>query len=706
MARPAAEIADLVDLSPEALMADPEILWTAGPREVAARALAYAHATEARSYDEIGFRWTAALPVRDTSPLQTFRRVQIAHERALSKREDPLVERVRREQPLLRHRSIEGPQEGRVRYEYDHEFIHLLRLRTDDHGRPQEDLYTFPVTALPSMFAQGAEERDEPVLLAHTARPALSAMRWLPLRTVIEEAAFPRMQDCRDALVEQIVPGGFYAFLSHRWLTPTHPDPDGRQACFAAWQLVASVCDAVRVAGQRGLHAPRQFSSPLGFVIGVAGSDLAESILVNVLRSALDEAMLDGALAEIVPLERKLSDLGVGQAGSDTDLAELRALLRERPVLDGLVSRIHVWYDYSCLPQGLRDTADEALLAAGLHELVAFQLLGRTVVLLDETEDYLSRGWCTLEAIVADSELGGHDLLVGSERRTAREGRTEFYFETLLEDRPHLVWRAMLDTEVFGTQSPEECLRRLSLRLTEQRDVTIVYDHLRTIRAPVKVHMDASELWTGVLPLPVAGNGFAIMPRSGVRSTTGDGRSPAGTLDWTAALRLGSAHADDALVPEYMRLGSDGAHVAVVASCEGEAVLLARWVLRHRDELRHPVASLSWLAVDIAPVGELPCGSLRAQPVAAPLWIIVATSQRLVRGHAGPALASALAAAGIPSIEIEIDRGAGNVTRVDPPPKRDRSAEPGHVEAVRIPEQGFPVHAGGLLRAFALEVLV
>src|SRR5207248_1947188 len=160
-----------------------------------------------------------------------------------------------------------------------------------------------------------------------------------------------------------------------------------------------------------------------------------------------------------------------------------------------------------CLPQVPRDEVDEELFLAGLQQLVACQALSRTLVLLDETEDYLSRGWCTLEALVADSEMGRIDLLVGSQRPTTRGGRTELYFATLLQDRPHIVWRALLDTEVLRVQSPEECMSRLGLALSEERDVAIVYDRMRTIRAPVKLHTDASELWTGVIPVPPAEGG-------------------------------------------------------------------------------------------------------------------------------------------------------------------------------------------------------
>jgi hypothetical protein len=364
--------------------------------------------------------------------------------------------------------------------------------------------------------------------------------------------------------------------------------------------------------------------------------------------------------------------------------------------LTALADRIHVWYDYSCIPQAPREAADEALFVAGLKELAACQILGRTVILLDDAEDYHSRGWCTLEALTADMLTGQTDVLVGSERGTAREGRAEHYFGTLLQDRPHIVWRALLDTEVFGTQTPHECMERLGLALSDPGDEPLVYERLRGIPAPRKLHTDASELWTGVMPLPLLDDGRVAAPRSGERAVQGHTREPAGTLDWSGALALGGSQGD---IPDpFLRLAQNGCHVALIGSCEGECVLLARWLLAHAGELPAPVATISWLAVDIAPVGQLPCGSLQAQPVAAPLWVLVAQEMVLEHGAAGPALARALAAAGVPYLELALD--ARRLTLVESEPATEG------VEAVAVPPEGFPVHEGGLLRQWALGAVV
>jgi hypothetical protein len=207
-----------------------------------------------------------------------------------------------------------------------------------------------------------------------------------------------------------------------------------------------------------------------------------------VLRQTLDDESLEQAAAEGAAVAGLLRDNGVVVAATDPGLGNLRSLLAEHPGLAALLARISVWYDYSCLPQRPRTQDEEALFRQGLEALNVCQVLGITLVLLDDAEDYLTRAWCTLEGLVADS-VGSIDTLVGSRRSTAAAGRVEDSFELLLQDRPHLVWRALLDTEVFGVQDAEACLRRLSLAATDRNDLPFIYERLRSLRAPRKIHV-------------------------------------------------------------------------------------------------------------------------------------------------------------------------------------------------------------------------
>src|SRR5689334_18129355 len=158
----AVDIGDLAAATPEELLADPGRLLAAGPRAVASRALAYARASGARAYDEIGYRWSAALPVRDATPLQTLDAARLAHARELARSEDPRVARARELQPRLRHRPLDMPPDGRFRFEHRVDVLELTRSWTDGDGREQQDLWTFPLSAPPSTFLHDAIAQDEP----------------------------------------------------------------------------------------------------------------------------------------------------------------------------------------------------------------------------------------------------------------------------------------------------------------------------------------------------------------------------------------------------------------------------------------------------------------------------------------------------------------------------------------------------------------
>jgi hypothetical protein len=717
------DISDLADVSPGDLLNDPGRLAIRDVAPDTVRALRYARAGPTQAYDEIGFRFVAANPYAGDVPFQTMLGMRWQRDGAERSLLDEAIETIREQQPWLRHRPLALPDTGRFRFVHDGDTITFLVERSDADGRARTDTWTFPLTMPPPVLRERAVPRDAALLAPQQYRLDIPGAHWLPLRALVASGEFRRMQDWREVLVRRTEPGRFYAFLSHRWLSPARPDPEHRQATFVAWQLVAAMCEAVRVAHERGLQAPRQFSPDIGSVVGIAGSELAEALLVNVLRPALDEHTVAAAAAEIAAIDAVMADAGVAAARDDIGLTRLRAILDERPILSSLVDRVLVWYDYACIPQAPRDEADQAIFRDGLEYLLAIQVVARTVIVLDEADDYFSRAWCTLEALVADGEAGARDLLVGSARRTVRAGETEHFFATLVEDRPHLVWRALLDTELFGVQTTEQCMRRLGLAVTDAGDLPYLYGRVRHLRAPTKIHTDPSEVVTGIFPLPVIDGGTAVlMPRQGGRRVTREvERRALGTLDWTAVLRMTSALGGDrspsAAVPPFETLAGAAprtapGHVVVIGACEGEAVLIARWVRDHRSEFdalldRVSIVSSSWIASDIAPVGHLVHGRLAAHPIDAAVWIIVTMGMRLEHCHATSAIVEAVLEAGRPCLEVRVDEANHNVVVVIPRRTEHPADGPGEgFERVTLAGRSFPDHVGGLFRRALLHDLI
>ncbi|HEY6790232.1 MAG TPA: hypothetical protein VI365_23275, partial [Trebonia sp.] len=474
------------------------------------------------------------------------------------------------------------------------------------------------------------------------------------------------------------------------------------------------------------LDQPRLHSA-MGPAIGPRGSELAESMIVNVLRGALDGKSLDRGATEAAAIRDLTRDHGVMAAAADSGLAKLRAVLAGRPVLAALLGRISVWYDYSCLPQPPRTDDEDALFHQGLAALNPCQVLGITLVLLDDAEDYLTRAWCTLEGLTADA-FGRIETLVGSQRPTAPDGTTEEWFGNLLQDRPHIVWRGLLDTEVFGVQDAQACLERLSLAATDRDDLPFIYQRLRSLPAPAKVHVDGSEIVTGTLPLPALADG-RVRSAGTAAVIGGPPLRSVNSLDWTAALALRATEPGRRRliaswapgpsrtgprweIPRLLRAGRHAsparAHLAVVAACEGEAILVTDWIQTRVPDLEAmlglDVVSMSWTASDIAAVGHLAEGALRLVAVEAPVWVLAAVRMRFEHDPVTSAIAAAVTAAGRPLVRMVLDEAANNV-EVLSLRAADGEARGAGEKLTAIDPVAFGVRVGGLYRATLTSIL-
>ncbi|MBV1853794.1 hypothetical protein [Catellatospora tritici] len=662
--------------------------WGAG------EALAYAHAGGPRPYDEIGSRFRSAAPQTGAVPLRTItdlrRERDIRTRGRLPARLQGLLDHADR----LAHRPIDLPTvSGRMGWEVRGEVIHLT---VHPDGQPPQ-VWSFPLTAPPTLLRDQAEDDDVPAGANQTHRIELAGVRWLPLPTLAATGRMLRMQDWRDQLVSDVHPGRLYLFVSHRWLTPDEPDPDGTQACVLAWHLLSAVCEAVRVAHLRGLRRPRRRSTILGLPIGMAGTELAEAVVVNVLRPLLDDDALAVLYTEVSALDALTADRGLAAALADPGLSRLREIVAASQLLRAVLDRIMLWYDYACLPQRPHADAQEVReVEQGLRELRAYQLIGRTVVMLDDVDAHLASAWCTLEALVADAHHTSLHLLPGGPVSADAAEESDRFLREALADRPHLVWRALLDTEVFGLQDRVACMARLGLVATRPGDLPLVYQHLLALGAPQGVHVDDAEVVTGVLPLPVAG-ADVFVPVDTARPVRPTPPGGAG-LDLTAALHLTGGPGPDPAHRASWQRWDVGAHAVIVAACEAEAVLVADWVRTHPAELATalggPVGSLSWLASDIAPVGHLPSGALRTAVVEADRWVLLTSTARLRHCAATAAVVTAVTTAGLPLLHVAIDRRGDNITELPPGDPADRRVR--RVPADRLRHADI---AGGVFRA-------
>jgi hypothetical protein len=225
-------------------------------------------------------------------------------------------------------------------------------------------------------------------------------------------------------------------------------------------------------------------------------------------------------------------------------------------------------------------------------------------------------------------------------------------------------------------------MKRLALETTRPQDLPFVYGKLRELHAPRAVHSDDGELVTGWFPLPVTADGNSVaLTRVSGRDAEAARPVETRTLDWTSCLDLEVAWVKQvadksALLPALMpltelalkgRFVRSACHVAIIASCEGEAVVLSHWMFSHLAEFEaivgRPIETISWLASDIAPVGHFKDGNLTFDAIDAETWVLATLSVRLRYCETTSMLRRSLQFADKAWFEFALDLPDSNVTR-------------------------------------------
>lgn len=628
------------------------------PGEAVAHVVRYASSGDTDHYDDIAFRYFQACRTKEVISFETLAGHSRVEHRKANLRLPFEVQRLLGQEIDLVHRPIELPSG---------EFNFIVGDGLAQAQGPDHLTWVISTSAPTPMFERLAENRDvRPAIPADVGDGSYSF--WLPVPALVQAGSFPRMQDIRDRLRRGTRPGELHVFVSHRWQHRDHPDQDGRQARTVAWRLFGALCHAVRVATRRGLHTPRKVAG--GISVGPAGSPLAESVIITVLRTHLVDEDLARAAAEVASAAGYVDDLGAAQARSDLGLIELRRLLATLPMLRALLARIVVWYDYSCMPQAPRTESETELFRRTLSRLSVIQASSRTLILLDDTRDYLGRAWCHYESSIATriSDAGLDVVSFDDAPLPGRESEPHDLIRLVL-DRQEVVWRAVLDTDVFGRQSAEVCLRRLGLSMTDPNDLPYLYNALRAMGAPMNTRTGPGSLVTGAVPLPTVEAGESVLILVDKAEFPDTSRDVLGSIDLTDCLRPPSP--PRASVPSYQKLSGRSrgrartCHVAVLASCEGEATMICSRLLDMLPSLAAPLAaevvSVSWLSIDAVPVGYRPDGALRVQPITADLWALV--GRNMSRSPDAIAmLTQVLSDANTPAVAIELLSKTDNVS--------------------------------------------
>jgi len=200
----------------------------------------------------------------------------------------------------------------------------------------------------------------------------LQAYRYISARTLLVMPKLARCQSLPKNTWTSAENLWHLLFISHRWGSHNDPDPSGTQLT------------ALKLMVQKMV-------------------DIAEAIS--------DDQVGVEAVQNRLSRVSSLREQGTLQAAH----LVFRSLCTSNPVSDsetiwnnglGILDVVGFWFDYSCLPQDPKTPSEESEFAQALQGIGNMILSPNvsTLILRQEGDGYLSRGWCFTESIIACSK--------------------------------------------------------------------------------------------------------------------------------------------------------------------------------------------------------------------------------------------------------------------------------------------------------------
>jgi hypothetical protein len=202
---------------------------------------------------------------------------------------------------------------------------------------------------------------------------------WYPWSTLLEWDRWPRRQDVQASAVDAD-PGRLLLFVSHRWESLEHPDPNGSQLlCLKVGLLLSLAAAVLRLASEEQDEK--------------TGSGLPD-LLAEFLQSECES----GDVLALGAWAQRIKDLAEHEEDETSFHAKAVELADEETAtrLDSIRNLILVWYDFASMLQAPRTEAEEADFRSEILTLNEIQGHAGTVVIAGD-EQYLSRAWCFLE---------------------------------------------------------------------------------------------------------------------------------------------------------------------------------------------------------------------------------------------------------------------------------------------------------------------
>lgn len=185
-------------------------------------------------------------------------------------------------------------------------------------------------------------------------------------------------------------------FISHRWQTPHHPDPQSSDLRTIQHfvRRIAAVMAALMMDREDRLQVLPSLTTE--------GNLQAEEVARRMLGFG---PFSDKTAAAPAPTVRTTVSEAFGACDGDPSAFE-----------DWLLSRIGVWVDYPCMPQKPLEPDDEAEFRRSLESLDSLVTSSTVVAVRHGADDYAERGWCAAEFFLASARSFARGLFVDADR--------------------------------------------------------------------------------------------------------------------------------------------------------------------------------------------------------------------------------------------------------------------------------------------------
>jgi hypothetical protein len=216
---------------------------------------------------------------------------------------------------------------------------------------------------------------------------SLEKTYWIPAKQLLRLSRFPTHHEAVQKGIVSTQKPPIRIFVSHRWDTPDHPDPQGNRLHIIIRFIFESICLSLGV-------CERFFSySEPEIILNPSLSQHIQNHHPKEIGYNEDPLWFDGFLIETLLsswLKRNFPFLVVK---ADEVLAVSR-----------IMSDIGIWYDYTCIPQKpFKPESDEQIYFNSTLARLS-SIIKESHVLIAWDKQSNNRGWCIFEGIVAEKE--------------------------------------------------------------------------------------------------------------------------------------------------------------------------------------------------------------------------------------------------------------------------------------------------------------